>query len=105
MTDVTGLLLMNTVIFLLIVSGKAQQLLGIDAVGDEEDLFPKRYSNLAVMAYSKGLISEGQLSKLLRLDRVSSRELVEKVSNQFNTAVESGYEPFELDLAQPLAGR
>jgi len=84
---------------------RAQQLLGIDAVGDEEELLPKRYSNLAVMAYSKGLISEGQLSKLLRLDRVSSRELVEKISNQFNTAVESGYEPFELDLAQPLAGR
>jgi Zn-dependent peptidase ImmA (M78 family)/transcriptional regulator with XRE-family HTH domain len=84
---------------------RAQQLLEIGAVGEKEELLPPRYSNLAVMAHMKGLISEGQLSKLLRLDRISSREIVDRVRNRFNAAVESGYEPLELDLAQPVAGR
>lgn len=84
---------------------RAQQLLGIDAGHDEENLLPKRYLNLAGVAYEKGLLSEGQLSRFLRMDRVSARVQLEKMSSCFNRAVEGGYEPFELKLAQPLAGR
>jgi Zn-dependent peptidase ImmA (M78 family)/transcriptional regulator with XRE-family HTH domain len=84
---------------------RAQQLLGIDANPPEKSLLPRRYLNLAVMAYEKELLSEGQLAKFLRSDRVSARELVERVSYQFNAPIESGYRSFELNLDQSLVGK
>lgn len=85
---------------------RAQQLLGIDPNPSEQYLLPHRYLNLAVMAYEKHLVSEGQLARFLRLDRVSVRVLVEELSHRFNVeAKEGGYESFELDLAQTVPGR
>lgn len=84
-------------------SRRAQQLLGLDAITHDEHLLPNRYLNLAVLAYEKGVLSEGQLSRFLRTDRVSARESVEKISTRFNSLAESGYEPFKLDLDQALA--
>ncbi len=82
---------------------RTQQMLGINATVQEEYLLPKRYLNLAVLAYEKGELSEGQLSRFLRTDRVSAREYVEKISTSFNSPAETGYEPFKLDLTQALA--
>ncbi len=85
---------------------RAQQLLGIDANPDEQYLLPRRYLNLAVMAYEKELLSEGQLARFVRSDRVSARVLVEESSRRFNAEAEGGgYESFELDLAQTVPGR
>lgn len=85
---------------------RAQQLLGIDANPAEKYTLPHRYLNLAVMAYEKGLLSEGQLARIVRSDRVSARVLVEELSSRFNSEVEGGgYESFELDLAQTVPGR
>jgi Zn-dependent peptidase ImmA (M78 family)/DNA-binding XRE family transcriptional regulator len=85
---------------------RAQQLLGIDANPAEKYLLPRRYLNLAVMAYEKGLLSEGQFARFVRADRVSARVLVEESSRRFNAEVEGGgYESFELDLAQTVPGR
>ena len=83
---------------------RAQQLLGIDANPPEKSLLPQRYLNLAVLAYDKELLSEGQLAKLLRTDRVSARDLVKRMS-QFNASIETGYQSFELNLDQSLVGR
>jgi len=44
--------------------------------------YPIRYKYLAVMAYRKGEISEGQLARYLRTDRVSAREIVEQCVNR-----------------------
>jgi Zn-dependent peptidase ImmA (M78 family)/transcriptional regulator with XRE-family HTH domain len=84
---------------------QAQQLLGIDANPPLKDALPRRYVNLAVMAYEDGHLSEGQLAKLLRADRVTARMLVEEMTHRFNKEVESGYASFELDLSQNIAGR
>jgi Zn-dependent peptidase ImmA (M78 family) len=85
---------------------RAQQLLGIDANPQEQYLLPRRYMNLAVMAYKEGLLSEGQLARYLRADRVSARILVEELSHRFNAEAEEGeYESFELNLAQTVPGR
>ena len=40
------------------------------------DLYPQRYKFLAVQAFRRGKISEGQLSKFLRCDPVRAREIV-----------------------------
>jgi Zn-dependent peptidase ImmA (M78 family)/transcriptional regulator with XRE-family HTH domain len=82
---------------------RAQELLGIEATKNEEYLLPQRYVNLAVLAYEKGTLSEGQLSRFLRTDRVSAREWVEKTSTRFNSLAETGFEPLRLDLAQALS--
>lgn len=84
---------------------QAQQLLGIDANPPLKDALPRRYVNLAVMAYEDGHLSEGQLAKRLRVDRVTARMLVEELTHRFNKEVESGYASFELDLSQNIAGR
>jgi Zn-dependent peptidase ImmA (M78 family)/DNA-binding XRE family transcriptional regulator len=84
---------------------RAQQLLNIDS-NAAENMLPRRYLSLAVMAYEKGLLSEGQLARFLRSDRVSARVLVEEFSHRFNTEAEGGgYESFELNLAQTVPGR
>lgn len=83
---------------------RAQELLGIEANPEEKNLLPRRYLNLAVMAYDKELLSEGQLAKVLRSDRVSARVLVEEISHRF-VEMDNGYESFEMDLAQPLVTR
>jgi hypothetical protein len=58
------------------------------------------------MAYEKELLSEGQLARFVRSDRVSARVLVEELSHRFNAEAEGGgYESFELDLAQTVPGR
>ncbi len=85
---------------------KAQQLLGIDANPTEQYQLPRRYLNLAVMAYEKEMLSEGQLARFVRSDRVSARVLVEDLSSRFNAEAEDGgYKSFELDLAQTVPGR
>jgi Zn-dependent peptidase ImmA (M78 family)/transcriptional regulator with XRE-family HTH domain len=83
---------------------RAQQILGID-VNPPIDRLPRRYQQLAVMAYEKEMLSEGQLAKMLRTDRVSARILVETMSQRFNTQREGSYEDIELNLAMPLSGK
>jgi hypothetical protein len=57
------------------------------------------------MAYKKDLLSEGQLARMWRSDRVSARIVVEEVSRRFNAVAEGGHESLELDLAQTFPGR
>ena len=83
---------------------RAQELLGIDANPPEDNL-PRRYVGLAVMAYERGELSEGQFARLLRTDRVSARVLLEQMSRKVNAESDSGYESLDLELAHSLEGR
>jgi Zn-dependent peptidase ImmA (M78 family)/DNA-binding XRE family transcriptional regulator len=84
---------------------RAQQMLNIDVNVPVQDKLPRRYQRLAVMAYEKGELSEGQLTRYLRTDRVSARMLVEEMTQDFSTEREGIYEDLELDLALPLNAR
>jgi Zn-dependent peptidase ImmA (M78 family)/DNA-binding XRE family transcriptional regulator len=84
---------------------KAQRLLGIDANPPVKDLFPQRYVALAVSAFRNGDLSEGQLAKYLRTDRLSSRLTVEELQNRIHREFEGDFTELELDLAQPLGSR
>jgi len=57
--------------------GAARQLLGLPTRPPSEDPFPERYRFLAVQAYLQEAISEGQLARFLRTDRVTAREIVD----------------------------
>jgi len=66
---------------------------------------PRRYVVLAMMAYRKGLLSEGQFARLLRLDRVSARALFDETTLSFYTESENGFQAFDLDLAMQVTGK
>jgi Zn-dependent peptidase ImmA (M78 family)/DNA-binding XRE family transcriptional regulator len=84
---------------------EAQRLLGIDANPPVIDMLPMRYKTLAVRAYNEGQLSEGQLAKMLRTDRVSARVLVDEVNSRINTENEGEFKNLPLDLASPLGGK
>ncbi len=84
---------------------KAQHLLGIDANPLVKDLFPQRYIALAVSAFRKGELSEGQLAKHLHTDRLSSRLIVEELKNRLRREFEGDFTELDLDLAQPVGSR
>jgi Zn-dependent peptidase ImmA (M78 family)/DNA-binding XRE family transcriptional regulator len=83
----------------------AQQLLGIDANPPIQHLLPRRYVDLAILAYHQGKLSEGQLARMLRMDRVAARMKVEEARSRFNAEEDDTYKNLELNLASPLGGR
>jgi Zn-dependent peptidase ImmA (M78 family)/transcriptional regulator with XRE-family HTH domain len=61
---------------------EARQLLDMPTVEADSEAGPLRYRLLAVAAYRDGLITEGQFSKFLRLDRVSARRVADDLGRQ-----------------------
>ena len=55
---------------------KATELLGLPKHPVNCDALPDRYKYLAVHAYERGELSEGQLARFLRCDPVTAREIV-----------------------------
>jgi len=83
---------------------QAQQMLNIEAIPPVKDSLPQRYKRLAISAYDKERLSEGQLAKYLRTDRVRARLIADDV----NLAVserEGEFRDLQLDLAELVAGR
>ncbi|MCH8044503.1 MAG: ImmA/IrrE family metallo-endopeptidase [Planctomycetes bacterium] len=56
--------------------GRAAEMLELSQHPASAERFPRRYRFLAASAYDRGELSEGQLARLLRCDRVSAREIV-----------------------------
>ena len=84
---------------------EAQRLLRITPIWTDEDLLPPRYIALAVEAWQDGELSEGQLARFLRTDRLGAREAVQELKK----AASDGRDTDEsIDLSAPLfsaAGR
>ena len=83
----------------------AQKLLEIDANPPLRELMPPRYVSLAVEAFRKGFLSEGQLVRFLRTDRVSARLQVELLDHRIHVENGGEFRPIAPDLAQSLGGR
>lgn len=78
---------------------EAQRLLGLEPRLGDDGLLPARYIALSIEAWQKGELTEGQLARLLRTDRLGARELIggaERVTEE--TA------PATVDLSTPLYG-
>lgn len=54
---------------------EARKILGRPAINSDKQLFADRYCHLALQAWSNENLSEGQLSRLLRIDRTEARKL------------------------------
>jgi Zn-dependent peptidase ImmA (M78 family)/DNA-binding XRE family transcriptional regulator len=84
---------------------QAEKLLSIDANPPLREHLPRRYVDLAIQAYRKGYLSEGQLSRFLRTDRVSARMEVEEFNRRIHREQDGEFPGLDLDLALPLPGR
>jgi Zn-dependent peptidase ImmA (M78 family)/DNA-binding XRE family transcriptional regulator len=78
---------------------EAQELLGLEPGNTDDELFPPRYIALAVEAWQREEISEGQLAKFLRTDRLGARDRIQRITSLWPTDSDQE-EP--LNLAEPL---
>ena len=83
--------------------GQAQAELGLETPQPQDDMLPRRYKLLAVRAFGDGEITEGQLARYLRTDRVSAREIVAELSEQSSVDENGSIQSFTLDLSSPVA--
>lgn len=58
---------------------EAQRLLGLQERPADDEVLPARYRYLAVEAWQRGDLSEGQLAAFLRVDRLSARRMAREV--------------------------
>jgi Zn-dependent peptidase ImmA (M78 family)/DNA-binding XRE family transcriptional regulator len=81
---------------------EAQQLLGLAAVRGDDEIFSPRYMALAVEAWQQGDLSEGQLARILRTDRLGARETIQKLEREARDGSDGSDEP--IDFGAPLMG-
>jgi len=62
---------------------QTQQDMGLNLERERPEKFPVRYLYLAVQAWDRHLITEGQLAHYLQLSRVEAREVVEKIHEEY----------------------
>jgi Zn-dependent peptidase ImmA (M78 family)/DNA-binding XRE family transcriptional regulator len=80
---------------------EAQAQLGLGKIPSQDDQLPIRYQNLAVLAFEQGLITEGQFSHYLRVDRLSARNVAENLRRYRSQASGINGE-IELDLTESI---
>lgn len=86
---------------------EAQQMLGLTVKGQasDDELLPLRYQYLAVQAFDDERLTEGQLARFLRTDRLGAREVVSglKVRPDIVAAGEAGELPIDFSIPIELA--
>jgi hypothetical protein len=66
----------------------ARHSIGIPTQPRDQEAVPKRTQYLAVEAYLEGQLSEGRLARLLRIDRVTVRQVVQRLAGSQDVASE-----------------
>lgn len=82
---------------------EAQAELGLDRRSPSDNSLPLRYQLLAIRAYEEENLTEGELARLLRVDRVSARRIVENLSNPVHLLSEGEVGSLSIDLASSLS--
>jgi Zn-dependent peptidase ImmA (M78 family)/DNA-binding XRE family transcriptional regulator len=81
---------------------KAKGILDLPERPETSGRYPTRYVYLAVHAYEQAKISEGQLARFLSVDRVTAREIVERVSQTTNVQDDGSVEESRLPSEKSL---
>jgi len=63
---------------------ESRELLGIASRPPDSELLPSRFRYLAVDAWTSGNLSEGQLARMLRVDRTTARRLAAELSRRLD---------------------
>ncbi|HEX8696597.1 MAG TPA: XRE family transcriptional regulator [Longimicrobium sp.] len=82
---------------------EAQAILGISPPSDNDDLLPLRYRYLAVEAYQRGDLTEGQLARFLRTDRLEARRIANEMATGETLNDQGEIGPVQLELAMSVA--
>ena len=78
---------------------EAQAQLGLLPYSSNDRLLPLSYQFLAVRAYEEGNLTEGELVRLLRADRVSARQTVQRLTHLLHLLDEGEVASLPVDLA------
>ncbi len=81
---------------------QAKASLGLGELPGDRNRLPRRYVLLASRAYRAERLSEGQLAKKLRVDRVSARMMMEEVEGVIDDQTGGEYFGLVCDFAEPL---
>ena len=84
---------------------EAQVQLGLTLRSPADRLLPLRYQLLAVRAFEEGNLTEGELSRLLRVDRVSARRTVQQLTHPVQLLNEGEVGELSIDLASSISGQ
>lgn len=80
---------------------RAQEMLNLTPQAAIAEGMPRHYVTMAVYAFKKGLITEGELARLLRIDRLTAREEVQRHTDPLHSE-EEGFARYESDLGRRL---
>ncbi|MYD86657.1 MAG: ImmA/IrrE family metallo-endopeptidase [Acidobacteria bacterium] len=84
---------------------EAQDILGLTPHPSGDQLLPLRYQYLAARAYEEGKLTEGQLARLLRVDRVLARRAVQRLTHPLHVLDEGEVASLPVDLASSFSGQ
>ena len=84
---------------------EAQEILGLTPHPSGDQLLPLRYQYLAARAYEEGQLTEGQLARLLRVDRVLARRAVQRLTHPLHLLDEGEVASLPVDLASSFSGQ
>ena len=83
--------------------GAAKHDLNLQApTSESQDEYPERYLFLAVQAFQRDVISEGQLARFLRTDRVTARAIVESCLMRRETQSDGGDQVVEMPFERSM---
>ena len=83
---------------------RAEAMLNLQQHPVADNQFPDRYVFLAVQAYDKGELSEGELCDLLRCDRVTAREIVDRHLTTTSVSDDGEVRQMQLETNHSLLG-
>ena len=84
---------------------EAQAELGLSPRSSDDRVLPLRYQLLAVRAYEEGSLTEGELARLLWVDRVSARRIVQELTHPIHLLSEGEVGSLPVDLASSISGQ
>ena len=84
---------------------EAQEELGLIPHRYDANPLPVRYQLLAVRSYEEGNLTEGELARLLRTDRVSARGIVQRLTHPLYLLDEGSIASLSIDLASDVSGQ
>lgn len=81
---------------------EAQEQLGLTPHPHDDQPLPIRYQFLAVRAYQEGNLTEGELARLLRVDRVQARRMVQRLTHPLHLLEEGKTGTLSVDLVSSI---
>ena len=83
---------------------EAREQLGLSPYLRDKQVLPLRYQYLAARAYEEEKLTEGELARLLRVDRVAARRLIQELTQSLLLHDEGQVASIFIDLARSVSG-